>query len=468
MLGGAAVLGLLVLLALEATRPDFLDAPAPELLPDDPRPPIARSSVLSVPIVIPLDRLVALLEEAVPREFGSLEERHDLPDNDRAAIAFALERGPFEVRMDGPVARVEATVEYAMRAYYDPPILPELSGSCGTGDDGLRRLKVVIEAPLRLDAEWALATRSRLVELVPASDEERDRCEVTFLDVDVTDRLVEGARAFLAAQEATIDSVAGAIDLRDSFEAWWATLRDPIQLADSVWLVVGPDSIRQGRISGSGSTLRVDVALDARPTIVVGARPPQDTTSLPRLGAGDFEPGLDILVEGRAEYGATADILRKELSGIQLEHEGRTLRLDSLDMLGIGGGRVALEVWVSGDRSGHLYFTGTPSYDESEGLVSIPDLDFDVPTEHLVVAAASWITSFGLRGMLRERARWPAAPITDWLRGWLEQGLNRDLSDDLRVVGEVDSLYVGEVYALRDHFLVRVAARASAEVSVRP
>ncbi len=452
--------------ALQWGGPAFLEAPAPRIQADtEPLEP-ARASSIAVPLGIPLARLVALLEDAVPREFGSMEERRELPDRDRTSLAFSLERSPIRASVEGRIARVETVLEYALRAYYDPPILPEVSGSCGTGDDGKRRLRVVIEAPLRLTEDWGLATSAELVTVEPPTDEDRDRCRVTFLGLDLTDRVVEGARSYLEQQERTVDSIAASLDLRPSFEAWWKTLREPVELADSVWLVVGPSNVRQGSFDGVGDSVWVELALDAFPSVVVGPRPVADETPLPPLGTGTFEPGLDLIVEGRADWATLSGMLMDELAGTELQHEGRTVTVDSLRVYGIGGGRIALDVRVSGDLAARLFFTGTPELDPWNQVISLPDLDFDVATADLLIVAAAWMQRLGLRSLLRERATWDVAPLAAWLEGWLDEGLNRSFSDDLRVAGQVSSVIPREVYALRDHLLVRVAAHADARMYV--
>ncbi|MDZ7779479.1 MAG: hypothetical protein U5R14_05985 [Gemmatimonadota bacterium] len=61
---------------------------------------------------------------------------------------------------------------------------------------------------------------------------------------------------------------------------------------------------------------------------------------------------------------------------------------------------------------------------------------------------------------------WGPSSATEWLAEWLDRGLNRDISEELRVAGRVGSITPQSVHALRDHLLVRIAARAEAEVYV--
>jgi len=463
----AVALGVVVLLVLRSLGPDGLAPPAPEVTEGVDSGPPLPASTLSVPLRIPLGRLVSILNEAVPRTFGSMEERHAIPDNGRAAVAFALERGDFRARMRDDVAVVEATAAYQLRAFYNPPVLPEISGTCGD-DESRPRIRITLEAPISLTEDWALQTESRLTSLEPASGTDRDRCRVTFLDLDLTGRVLDGARSFLEGQEETLDSIAASVDLRSSFEGWWEILRDPIQLEDSVWLALQPRSIRRGPVRGNGDTLEVALALDARPRLVVGPRPAGSDRPLPPLVADDPEPGLELMVEGVAEYATATAFLREEVIGRELEGGGRRVRLDSFELTGLGDGRVAVELGVSGDVYGTLFLVGTPTVDPTDGTISVPDLDFHVATADLLGTAATWLGEIGLRGFLRQRARWPSQPAEAWLGDWLRRGINREIDESLRIRGVVDTVGVRSVLALPLDVRVRIRALATASVEVLP
>lgn len=440
---------------LEAPRPEAVAGADPEAVP---------ASSLGVPFTIPLDLLVGLLEDAVPPTFGSLEERRQVPDRERVELAFALERRPFQVAMRGDTVRLEAVVEYSLRAWYDPPILPAIGASCGTGDGPRPRLHVVLEAPLSLTETWTLETEAKLTTLEPATDGERDRCEMTFLDFDVTDRVVEGAREFLEGHEETLDSLAASVELQPSFASWWETLREPIHLADSVWLVFGPEAVRRGPIRGEADSVHVDLELQARPRIVVGPRPPADSTGLPPLGTGGRASGVHATVEGMVEYGTASRFLNRELAGTVLEGADRRIRLDSLRLHGLGSGEIAVEVEVSGDLDARLFLTGTPALENDGRTLAVPDLDFHVATQNVVVEAASWLRGFGLRQLLRERARWPADEAEDWLAGWLDRGINREVSSTLVIRGAVGRVSVERVDPHPTDLRLRIAALADARI----
>jgi hypothetical protein len=446
---------------------DYLDPGLPLLAPDVLPNRAVPASVLAAPLRLPLGLLVDMLEASVPNAHGDLSRRHEVEEDGRTDIAFHLERGPFRATFERDVATVRTTIRYAMRAFYNPPILPEISGSCGTDDRATRpRLDVAISAPVAVDRAWTLRTDARVVRIAPASDGPRDRCKVTFLNLDVTDRVVDAARSFLDEHVDDIDSLAAEVDIRSRFREWWGTLQKPIQLTDSVWLAMRPEGVRRGSIRGVGDSLDIGLALQARPLVTYGGRPPPLARPLPPLDTGHVDEGLDLRVEARVEYDAAGNFLTEELGGREFDHDGRRFRLDSLKVFGIGARRLAVELLLSGDVSARLFLVGTPTIDTLTARISVPDLDFDVATRDVVLAAVSWLRADELRDLLRERASWPAAPAVEWATQWIVRGLNRDLSDNLRVEGEVDEVRILSAHALKDVLLVRVGVGGTARLFI--
>jgi len=440
----------------------------------DPTPPTASAdfflseapaSTLSVPLGSPLSILLDLVEAAVPRAHGTTDSLLDLPDQGRASVAMALEREPFSASLVGDVARLETTLRYSLRLSYDVPALPDPGGSCGFGDSR-PGIAVALRSPISLARDWSLRTRAEIADIRPASEAEGDRCEVSFLGLDVTGRVVEGARGFLSGHLADIDRRAASADTRSSFEEWWNILQSPIRLTDSLWLAIGPERVRRGPVMGTGDSIRVDLSLSARPRILFGTRPDILPAPLPPLDTASVEPLLDLVVDGRAEYGTGSQFLTEELAGTERLVGGRLLRLESIRVYGIGAGRLALEVRISGDLNGRIYLTGTPTIDAQASRISIPDLDLDVASEDALFGFVPALAARTFRDFLRERASWPVDPAVQILADYLAQGLNRDLSSDLRVAGTVDSVNIVGVYPLREVLLVRVAARGTATLHV--
>jgi hypothetical protein len=142
------------------------------------------------------------------------------------------------------------------------------------------------------------------------------------------------------------------------------------------------------------------------------------------------------------------------------------IQVDSVRVYGIGEDRLALRLRVSGDLRGRMYLVGRPAIDAKTGRVSVPDLELDVATRGVLLSGASWFAVPELRDYLREHATWPTEPAVDWLMMWLDRGLNRWISDNLRVTGTVDRVEIVDATALRDALWVRLSAQGSAGMTV--
>lgn len=444
--------------------PRSVDPEPPLLFPDSVVPPSVPLSTISVPLEIPIGVLTELLEDVVPRTLGTVDSMHAVEREGRTRAAIALERGPFAVRLDGDVARIETTLGYALRVAYDVPAFPDVGGSCGMGDAPRPRLRVAITSPVSIDRDWILRTSAHVQQVRPASVEPRDRCEVTLFGLDVTEDVAAAAQAFLAEHLNAVDRSAAQVDTHSRFTEWWGRIREPIQLEDSLWLAIGPEAIRRGPIHGSGDTVEVDLALAARPRIVYGPRPRGRLAPLPPLDTGSVEPRLDLLVDARAAYPAISDFLGDHLAGTVVELGNRRIRIRSLGLYGIGAGRLALELDLDGDIVGRLYLTGTPVIDPQSGSISIPNLEFDDATRDALFPILPELTAVPLRDFLRTKAVWPSEPAVQWLTQWLAIGLNRYLSDDLGITGIVDDMRIVAAYARRDALYVRISARGRASV----
>ena len=255
-----------VVAVLVACRRDPIDHTA-DVPVGSPPPAPAEVSRFSAPLIYDFDPVLRVVERAVPTKFGSLDSVHQIPNDARRHYAFEAERGPFTALATDSLIHLRATLTYAARGFYKPPIGPTISGGCG-GDSASRpRVVVEIAAPLTVDSTWHLQSKATLVTLEPASTQARDHCDVTFLHRDVTDRVIDAARTAITKHLGDIDRRVADVDLTDRVQPLWKTLETPIRLREGVWLLLDPRRFAIGRASGHQHTLTIPVTLEAQPKI---------------------------------------------------------------------------------------------------------------------------------------------------------------------------------------------------------
>ncbi|MEP6999173.1 MAG: DUF4403 family protein [bacterium] len=444
-------------------------APPSVPVPPDAAPPPAPAQLsrLSVPLQYDFTAVLRLVEQIVPKRFGSMDSVRQVGDNDRRHYAFEATRGPFSAFADGNLMHLRATISYQGRGYFKPPIGPTISAGCGQGKEQ-PRLVVELATPLTLTNNWHLSSKARVVTVAPASTDARDHCDVSILHKDVTEQVVGAARAALTDQLPNIDRKVAGVDLTERVTEWWGLLARPIKLTKDVWLVLGPERLSLGKVSGHSKILTVPVSLDAHPFVVTGASEPEVVPgALPALGRDTASDGYHIVMDGVVDYGTASRELTDALGAKTFTQSGHTVKLTRVTILPQPKGRLGLTAVFTGDANGSLQLIGTPRIDRAHDLITVPDLDFDLQTDSKLVQTYSWMKSDALRAELRKRAHIATAPVLARGRALLFEGLNRKIGDVLTLSATVDSVAVRGLFVTRDGLTVRAEARGQAGVSVK-
>ncbi|HEX7023787.1 MAG TPA: DUF4403 family protein, partial [Gemmatimonadales bacterium] len=165
-------------------------------------PPLPAGTI-TAPLTLDRESAVQALEEVVPHKFGDIDQRIRIGDS-RRSFAYEVTRSPFTVSFASDTILLDAVVRYKGRGWFDPPIGPDINGECGLkGDPPRARLRLRVVP--RLGEDWRLRVRTRVDSITPYSKTERDQCEVSFLQVDVTGKVLDGATGALRTLLPTLD-----------------------------------------------------------------------------------------------------------------------------------------------------------------------------------------------------------------------------------------------------------------------
>jgi hypothetical protein len=319
---------------------------------------------------------------------------------------------------------------------------------------------------------WGLRTRTR-AEVARFSGEPRDQCQVTFLKIDVTGKVVSAVGEEMARKAARIDRHVARRDLRGQIERIWKKMERPIRLTDGMWLLIQPGAAQLASLRGDGDSLVAIVRLEVRPKIVTGVRPQDSTlvTPLPPLRTtADPDTGtvpeLHVVLEGIFSYDAATELMKKPLVGKVIRRAGRRMRIEDVMLRGIGSGRVALGVTFSGAIQGRVFLTGTPRLDLVKRQLTFPDLDFDVGSAHPLARNLSFWQGDAVRDFLRANAVIPDSAALGKVERMAEHGMNRELTAGVRLDATLSGSRGMAVCATRERLVVRALAEGQARVVV--
>jgi hypothetical protein len=449
------------------SRPLVLDAPPPRLLADSQDVPLdVPASVVDALVTYNLATAVDSLEAAVPRTYGDITRRLPVASHPRASYAYALTRSPFTVHVAGQTVSISADVEYQGRVWYRTSLGPVLSAGCGTGDAPRPRVRATLVSSARLTPDWQLRTRTRVLRLEPYSGEPRDRCRLTVLRIDVTDRVIEATRQMLEQNLRKFDRAAARWPVRPRFLKLWEQLQRPIRLTEGIYLEIHPYAARLGEVGVVGDTAMARLRIVASPRVVADEQPARQRPLPPLQTAGDVGNGARVVVEGACAYPVATQLLRRALVGRRLVRGLYHTSIRDVRLAGIGGGRVALGVTLSGHVRGTLYFTGTPSLDPVHHQVNVPDLDYDVGTAKMLVEGFGWLRGVNIREFLRERACLPDSAVIGRLQVLAQNGINRTLAPGVTLSGRIHDARGTRVSATKQEIRVRAVADADFKLAI--
>lgn len=463
---------LVVLLWLGAAcreRGGSIDAPKPvgEFSQDPDSLPELPSGTIVAPLTLDLASGLTALEHIVPRHFGNITQRLSIPGSRRRSYAYEVDREPFSVNLAHDTVVLVSTIHYQGRAWYDPPIGPDLNGECGTSGEP-PRARLVLRAVPRLSKEWRIQVRTQVAQLAPLTTTERDQCEVSFLKLDMTGKVLDVAGRALQSSLPEIDRKLAHLDVRTPLTKLWSDLQKPIRLKDSLWLLLYPQAVSVGTLSGSRELASVEIGIRAAPRIVTGARPLLTVLPLPPLGPVHTDQGFSLLIEGAFDYSVMSAELTSRLGGRSVKAAGGVLEVKKVTVAGVGGGKLALGLDFEGTASGRLWLLGKPSYDPTSGTLSVPDLDFDAGSAGLLLQGLAWLKGTAIREFLRGQAKIPAGVLLDRMQTLAVQQLNRTLTRGVALTATIEKTEPAGILVRADGLIIRARATGAARLDLGP
>jgi hypothetical protein len=452
------VVALCLLLAASACSRQKLEIPEAEVSVDDlPEPADTQpNSYVSAPIVFDYRPLIEELEQRIPRVIGSVdkEQRKLVVQSPKVWVAAELTRSPLAFDFNGNTVTVSTSFEYRANAWVKPLLIVQ-HVSCGMGDER-PRLNLTVSSTYDVTPSWHLKTKTRLVKFDRPTKTERDQCEISFLHIDVTDKVISAVSGVLEKELAKLDTTIGKISIQKPVDELWDKLQTPISIAKGqLWFRIRPQEVALGPITATDSTLTARLDLQAKPRIRAGERPPNDTVPLPPLGRTKAViDTADVLIEGTLYYAAANKVLEKRVTGKSIGSGWRRVKIESIVARPGGQGRMLLGVTISGAADGTVYVVGTPHYDSVAKLITVPDLAFDVKSQGYLESAAGWLINGPLLDEVRDEAKLPVQDLLDELVQIVNKEINRPLAEGIYLRGALSDAHALSVRAVQRGVIV--------------
>jgi hypothetical protein len=280
-------------------------------------------------------------------------------------------------------------------------------------------------------------------------------CRATALSFDITPSIAgEIERSLQEYADAAEESIRKYTNMRAPMDRLWTGIDEPMAIAPATWLEVNPIKVTAASIfvTDDQRYLALPIALDARPTVIVGARPVRRSVPLPALAAGDTRPDFSIAVRGLVTYDKASTLLTEMLRREQANGSLKSLdsvRIESATVRG-SGEKVVISVEVRGLFTGTLHLFGTPRFEArtdgaAGGTLIIDNIDYTIETRSFIARLGNAIFGNRIRATLREFSSFDVTNELQTATDELSRALNRDLGTIGRLNGRLSSFGPGGV-----------------------
>jgi hypothetical protein len=255
--------------------------------------------------------------------------------------------------------------------------------------------------------------------------------------------------------------------LRQKAEATWLQLQQPLEIAEGVFLMVNPERIRLAPWQGQGRQITVTPEIQARPVLMLGAKPEITPKPLPPLEAAPLglQPGFHVRVETDLGFEHATAQLKKQMVGKTFTTEKGSFEV--LDAMVRGqDGKAILEVTLKGKVNGKVILQGRPQFNEQLGTMQLAELDFTLESKSWITTFGQWLFHTTLQKTLSEKANWFMDKSLNDVKAMVQQGLNRPLLPGLNLKGSLDDLKLGQPRVLSDRFRLDAFLEGKAQVEV--
>ena len=428
-------------------------APIPETLNI---PDLKQSySSIEIPIIIDLTPYLAETEKTIPKSFIGKEEKCS-----GVSYTYKFNRNPIKFEGKGDYLYYEVDGKYALTLNYCPEctslfnekgncLIPRIYSSCGVKEP-MRRVLVAYTTNFKVTPDFHFKTTTELRKF-----ETPDPCEISVFNYDATGKLRKEVLVVLKDIEKDIDQKMATIDIRTEIEEAWKTLSVPTSLGKYGFFSIQPKGIALSEVSFESNIAHIDLNLTLQPLITTY---PQElkTSPLPQLSNYKKTNGFNINLDIVATYDSLSSILTHELMGKKVLIKKNEVVFQEITIDGAANEQLSLKVDFTGRRKGTLYLLGTPTFDSISQSISFPDLTFNIATKNALLKSAKWLFNPKITTLLREYATFDLDQHLVEMKKTVQKELNRELSEGVRLSGEIEKIELKEIYPRQKHLIIRV------------
>jgi hypothetical protein len=430
--------------------------------------PALPSSIINIPFKIYMKPLLAMMDSGTAKEFTNDKWPNYTPSGCDFRYKFRFVRSPFNFSCVNNKVTIGFRGNYQIAGSktvctFDKQISPWVNGSCGFGNEPLRRVDLNISSTLTLLPNHQVLTSTKLDKLNAL-----DKCEVTLLQTDLTGEIMDSIKASIETYCGSFDKFVQSLNNNALMRQWRTGGSRVMPISSYGFLNLNPSMLRVSKFNVFRDTLYFSIGYTGQPKFSSDSQRLVTNAALPPISNSDYTMGINTNLDAVYQYSFFNKLMNDSLRNKPFEVEGRTFVIKDVNISGTNDGKIQVDVAFSGNRKGVLHLRGTPMLDVEKQLLSMPDITFAVDTKDMMVNIAKALFRKKIMKQLANQSVLDIAALIDKNKKAIEARLNQSVTPWMSTAGTFQQFRLVGLLPQKDYIQVQAYIRGTLMVIGQP
>jgi hypothetical protein len=338
----------------------------------------------------------------------------------------------------------------------DKPVSPWVSGSCGFGNEPMRRVNINVSSQLSFLPDYHIRTSTKTDRL-----DAFDKCSVSLFSTDITQQVLDSIRSSLVSFCTSLDETIAGMNFRTMAQPAMEKTYGKTAISKYGYLSINPSAIRIGRLNYAKDTFSISAGITCRPELTSDSVNKIIPVIFPSLQSTENRKGVSLYLNANYDYAFLSKLLNDTLHNRVFDIKGRTIVVKDVTMKSAGNHRVEIRIDFAGSNKGRVYLYGTPVLDTAKQSLTIPDISYTLESGDLILKIAKSLFRNKIRKTLNGNSYLDIAALVKSNLPSLDSALNRKLTASIFSSGKINQLKIIGLLAKKEVMQVQVYANAN-------
>jgi hypothetical protein len=430
--------------------------------------PALPASQINIPFKIYMRPLLAMMDSGTAKEFTNDKWPNYTQSGCDFRYKFRFVRSPFTFSCVNNKVMIGFRGNYQIAGSktvcaFDKQVSPWVSGSCGFGNEPLRRVDLNISSTLTLLPNHQVLTSTKLDKLNPL-----DKCEVTLMQTDLTGEIMDSIKSSIESYCGSFDKFVQTINNNDLLRQWRSGGSRVMPISTYGFINLNPSALRVSNFNVYRDTLYFSIGYSGQPKFSSDSQRLVTHAALPPISNSQYSTGISTSLDAVYQYSFFNKLMTDSLVNKPFEVEGRTFVIKDVKIGGTNEGKIQVDVSFTGNRKGVLHLKGTPILDAEKQVISMPDISFAIETKDMMVNIAKALFRKKIMKQLANQSVLDIAALIEKNKTVIEARLNQTVTPWMRTAGTFQQFRLVGLLPQKDYIQVQAYIRGTLMIIGQP